>query len=488
MVNEKKDFISFEKTEVEQWSPEKVVLIVAGTGKGKSSAVEKIAQMYAGSKILELSPRVFLKSQQESNLQKSEIKESANIDCLTYQMVQSMKSEEIKTLNNIYDFLVLDEIHSLICDSHFNRTTTSLLTRILREFKGIVIGMTATDCGIEELIWKVAKKTCRTYRYEKDFDFIKGPIQLFPDIPTIAQVIRDTVARGEKVLVFGETIQMLESLQKELVLDANTLTVVSEHSPKYKKICKKNEDKIEEMKLRERFPEDVQVLFATTVLEMGINIKDPLVTTVVCFSTNLCSIEQMIGRKRREPGEEVKVFVKSYSSEELKKMREDEQKALKVYKQYKHHRDQFNKKYEDDLSDPYGVIRTRTSGNGAEVYVNECRVSRAEFLLKTTCKGNTYDFERELQGWFGKETFRLPRVKVVDKLEPFDNKILKNKEEKAVFVDLLELGRTAKGLNALFEAENIPYHIEELKCITDVDANGKKKQFRHAWKIEKIQK
>lgn len=488
MVNEKNEYINLEKIDVEQWSSEEVVLIVAGTGRGKSSLIEDIAKMYDGSRIAMLSPRVFLKSQQENNLQESEVKEAENIDCMTYQKIQSMNAEEIKALNDTYDFLVLDEIHSLICDSHFNRTTTSLLTRIFREFKGIVIGMTATDCGVEELIWKVAKKTCRTYRYEKDFDFIKGPIQLFPDVSTIAQVIRDTVARGEKVLVFGETIQMLESLQKEIVLDANVLTVVSEHSPKYKKICKKNEDKIEEMKLKERFPEDVQVLFATTVLEMGINIKDPLVTTVVCFSANLCSIEQMIGRKRRKEGEGVCVYVKSYSSDELKKIREDEQKALKVYKQYKHHRDQFNKKYEDDLSDPYGVIRTRTSGNGAEVYVNECRVSRAEFLLKTTCKGNTYDFERALQDWFSKETFRLPRVNVVDKLEPFDKKILKNKEEKAVFVDLLELGRTAKGLNALFEAENIPYHIEELKCITDVDANGKKKQFRHAWKIERIPK
>ena len=488
MVNERKDFISFEKTEVEKWSQEEVVLIVAGTGRGKSSMVEKLAQMYPGSKILELYPREFLKSQQENNLQDSEVKEAENIDCLTYQRVQSMKSEEIKALNDIYDFLVLDEIHALITDSHFNRTTTSLLTRILREFKGIIVGMTATDCGIEQLIWRIAKRRCRTYRYEKNFDFIKGTIQLFPDTATVAQVIRETVAKGEKVLVFGENIQTLEALQKELVLDANVLTVVSEHSPKYKKLCEKNADKIEEMKVTEKLPEEVQVLLSTTVLEMGVNLKDPLITCVVSFSVNLCSIEQMIGRKRREPGEVVKVYVKSYSSDELKKIREEEQKALKVYKQYLYHREQFNEKYEYDLNDVYGVIRTRTCGNNAELYVDECRVLRAEFLLKTTCRGNTYDFERALQDWFGKETFRLPKAKVVDTLEAFDEKILKNKEEKSVFVNLLELGRTAKGLNALFEAENIPYRIIELKCVTDVDEHGNKKQYRHAWKIVKIPK
>lgn len=488
MVDEKNEYINLEKIDVEKWSPEEVVLIVAGTGRGKSSAVEKLAQMFAGSKILELSPRVFLKSQQENNLQKSEVKESEHIDCLTYQMVQSMKAKEIKQLNDTYDFLILDEIHALICDSHFNRTTTSLLTRILREFKGIIVGMTATDCGIEELIWRIAKRRCRTYRYEKTFDFISGPIQLFPDTATIAQVIRETVARGEKVLVFGENIQTLEALQKELVLDANTLTVVSEHSPKYKKLCEKNADKIEEMKLKERLPVNVQVLLTTTVLEMGVNLKkDPSLTTVVCFSANLCSLEQMIGRKRREPGEVVKVYIKSYSSDELKKIREEEQKALKVYKQYLYHREQFNEKYEYDLNDVYGVIRTRTCGNNAELYVDECRVLRAEFLLKTTCRGNTYDFERALQDWFGKETFRLPKAKVVDTLETFDEKILKNKEEKSVFVNLLELGRTAKGLNALFEAENIPYRIIELKCVTDVDEHGNKKQYRHAWKIVRTQ-
>lgn len=487
MSNERKDFISFEKTEVDTWCPEEVVLIVAGTGRGKSSAVEKLAQMYAGSKILELYPREFLKSQQENNLQESEVKEAENIDCLTYQRVQSMKSEEIKALNDIYDFLVLDEIHALITDSHFNRTTTSLLTRILREFKGIIVGMTATDCGIQDLIWRIAKKRCRTYRYEKDFDFISGPIQLFPDIATIAQVIRETVARDEKVLVFGENIQTLESLQKELVLDANVLTVVSEHSPKYKKLCEKNADKIEEMKVTEKIPEEVNVVLSSTVLEMGVNLKDPTLTTVVCFSANLCSIEQMIGRKRRKTGEGVRVYVKSYSTDELKKIREEEQKALKVYKQYTHHREQFNEEHKYDLNDVYGVIRTRTCGNNAELYVDECRVLRAEFLLKTTCRGNTYDFERELQAWFGKETFRLPKAKVVDTLEQFEEKILKNKEEKAVFVDLLELGRTAKGLNALFEAENIPYRIEELKCVTDVDEHGNKKQYRHAWKIVRTQ-
>ncbi|MBQ4543417.1 MAG: AAA family ATPase [Clostridia bacterium] len=487
MSNEKNGFISFEKTEVEKWSPEEVVLVVAGTGRGKSSMVEKLAQMYAGSKILELSPREFLKSQQENNLQESEVEEAKNIDCMTYQRVQSMKAEEIKTLNDTYDFLVLDEIHALITDSHFNRTTTSLLTRILREFKGIIVGMTATDCGIEELIWRIAKRRCRTYRYEKNFDFISGPIQLFPDTATIAQVIRETVAKGEKVLVFGENIQTLEALQKELVLDANTLMVVSEHSPKYKKLCEKNADKIEEMKLKERLPMNIQVLLTTTVLEMGVNLKDPLITCVVSFSVNLCSIEQMIGRKRRAKGEGVRVYVKSYSSDELKKIREEEQKALKVYKQYMNHREQFNEKYEYDLNDVYGVIRTRTCGNNAELYVDECRVLRAEFLLKTTCKGNTYDFERALQDWFGKETFRLPKAKVVDTLEQFDDKILKNKEEKSVFVNLLELGRTAKGLNALFEAENIPYRIIELKCVTDVDEHGNKKQYRHAWKIVKIQ-
>lgn len=480
MSNEKNGFISFEKTEVEKWSPEEVVLVVAGTGRGKSSAVEDIAKMYDGSKILVLSPRVFLKSQQENGFVNCD-----NVDCMTYQMVQSMKTEDVRKFNDEYDFLVLDEIHALIGDSNFNRTTTSFITRILREYKGVIVGMTATDCGLEELIWKVAKKKCRTYRYEKDFDFITGPIQLFPDNATIAQVIRDTVARGEKVLVFGDRIQTLESLRKDLMFDVNVLTVVSENSPKYTRLCKKNADKIEEMKLKEKFSEDV--LLTTTVLEMGVNLKDPLITTVVCFSANLCSIEQMIGRKRRNAGEGVRVYVKSYSSDELKKMREVEQGALKMYKKFTNDREQFNKDYAYDFVDPYGVIRTRTCGDNAELYVDECRVSRAKFLLKTTCKGNTYDFERELQAWFGKETFRLPRVKLMDALEAFDDRILKNKEEKSLFVNLLELGRTAKGLNALFEAENIPYRIIELKCVTDVDEHGNKKQYRHAWKIVRTQ-
>ena len=62
--------------------------------------------------------------------------------------------------------------------------------------------------------------------------------------------------------------------------------------------------------LMEKLP--TTILIATSALDCGINIKDSMVKNIVIASDNETTFLQMLGRKRIEPGEEVRLFIKQF--------------------------------------------------------------------------------------------------------------------------------------------------------------------------------
>lgn len=141
-------------SDLESWTPKNIIIISAGTGRGKSYFVKNHLYQYAksaGKKILFLIHRTNCVTQFRQEIERDG--KSDTIDIMTYQKIESDILHFNAHMNfNQYSYIVCDEFHYFISDANFNNTTDISFDEILNANQCIRIFMSATSADMEQYL------------------------------------------------------------------------------------------------------------------------------------------------------------------------------------------------------------------------------------------------------------------------------------------------------------------------------------------------
>lgn len=258
------------------------------------------------------------------------------------------------------DYIVIDEIHSIICDSTFSRdvfTVKKFMEYAAFKKRMPVILLTATDQLIQDYLSDpIGKKEC----FWKCENFIKDSINTIPThiVKVKNEFVTDTlipllVDKGDKFIYFlrtkddadsiidicckksndkkgsifiknklkksdiiyfdAKTREKSDNLKKEVIeklkaefkkeklefdYNENGRLILKEF-PEEKRYNKLKELSILYMSEKSQLPDNTKVLLATSALKEGISINNEDIKVVICYSHNLSDLLQYMGRVRK---------------------------------------------------------------------------------------------------------------------------------------------------------------------------------------------
>ena len=316
------------------------VVFDAGTGTGKTSfiinqllpwALERTQIEGRLIKILLLCNRVSLKSQSIRKIIESglgidlaqydsmeeldevelSVSNSRFIRVWTYQKIeywQQRKPEWVKQWLDSYTYIVCDEAHYFFDDSDFNHTT-ELSFQCIEQLvpEKVVIYMSATGRLLFDRWEEGSIQPDRYYCIPKNYDHISEVYFFYRDAER--QDILDHLPEGEKAVVFVTKRDTLVEMQKKYGDSASYY-------------CSKNHkdgpmDKLEDCinpdgTLRKR------ILFTTTALYNGVDIKDRTLKHLVIEQWNPLEVIQEIGRKRPlDAADTCKLYLRGMAKKEI---------------------------------------------------------------------------------------------------------------------------------------------------------------------------
>lgn len=275
--------------EIEKWKPGDHIMISAGTGKCKTTWVKKVLWPYCkarGLSLYTLANRTMLRD---------DIQNNTDMPVMTYQMLEQMKSKQHPAWNA--DVVVLDECHSLATDIMLDYRRNKLL-RIFENKHTIVIGLTATPV---ECVTRLFDPE-HMYKIDRSFSQIES-VFLFKSIHQTEGILVSELERGGRVLCFVRSSKRGKEMQESI---PDTAFVCSRSAPEWTKTIETHKQYIS----RNRHWGDAQALIATKVMDVGVSIEDPDVTTVIIETYNYSvDLIQMIGRIRCCEGQRIRLYI-----------------------------------------------------------------------------------------------------------------------------------------------------------------------------------
>lgn len=291
------------------------LLIHAPPGMGKTHTVGHVLIPWAKSKGLDVavictrlanadqSKRNFVKAigegerlQELTDMGLHRETEFGNVTIMTYHKLASLMQNHPASLRR-YGALMFDEIHGLLDDALFSSCSGYVLEHLLEHFGGAIrIYLSATPQAIlPELARIEAPYTIQVLRFPPDYSYVRP--RFFQDKGEIVRRINEDKGSG-KWLVFLPSIAAGQQLKDQLKCSARLLNAQERE---------KDQDGWNTIMKDERFEE--KVCICTAVVDVGVNLKDPLLRNVVVFSTNPNTLIQFLGRKRRSANEQVNLYV-----------------------------------------------------------------------------------------------------------------------------------------------------------------------------------
>lgn len=315
------------REEVPYWDARNPVMIVAPTGRGKTTLIylEVIRRaIQEGKYVLLISNRIGLSMQMKLELAKivnyeklswlnetglRKIENLGQVAVVTYHRLPAFLNdpENKEWLKNV-GYVVADEAHFFTADSSFNEKCGYYLKLLTCNFCNAVrIYLTATPWDVYYPLAEAEKKNYvrrqeyfgpwqpprafRLYRFDADYYHVN--LKFFENLKEIAEMIE---ASAEKWLVFVDNKVKGKEFANGLGDRAIYLDADSKETAEWN--CLLNESRF-----------DSQVLVTTAVLDCGVNVIDPALRNVVIVSDNRTSLIQMLGRKRCRPGERINLYV-----------------------------------------------------------------------------------------------------------------------------------------------------------------------------------
>lgn len=339
--------------EVPYWRYWKAILIDAPPGKGKTSFVYEVliplaikmnrnvllvANRNALSLQMKLDVMELIGSPLRDRLTDLGIRETdifGSVGIVSYHSLPRFLNdpENEDWLDNV-EYVVADECHYFASDSSFNDLTEWHLKLITKHFKrAIRVYMTGTSWDVlrpiadAEMAIKYDKeRACKVHldreiiRYHWEQDHSHVDLRFFRDLEEIKQLILGNP--NEKYMIFVDSRDSGRALADALGKDRATYLDAESKGTK------------EMTKLLKEQTFDRQVLVTTKVLDCGINLWDNRLRHIVTVTDDRVSMLQMLGRKRRKPGERVNLYVCDMDLKLIAKRYRDGQELLAALREY----------------------------------------------------------------------------------------------------------------------------------------------------------
>ena len=411
--------------ELPYWKSRNPVMIVAGTGKRKTTFVyEKVIPraIEQGKNVLLVGNRTALLTQMKQALaeivgfeefawlneigqQKIEI--MGPVAAITYHRLPAFLNDPKNKgwLENV-GYMVADEAHFFAADSSFNEKCGFFLKLLTRNFcKAVRIYMTATPWDIYYPLAEAEKRNSNRreeyfqpwqpsrafYLYHFTADYHHVNLKFFDHLKEIKEMIEES---SEKWLVFVDNKTKGAEFANGLGDRAIYLDADNKQSEDWHCLLKES-----------RF--DSQVLVTTAVLDCGVNIIDPALRSIVIVSDNRTSLLQMLGRKRHKPGERVNLYVCDISMKKISSRQQDCAELCEWYDRYLNSTDVERKAMARELwHEPREMLRhyfdLTTNGYLVPNRIAFFALERRRRFYEKIQSGAT-TFRQEVQCWLGLE-------------------------------------------------------------------------------------
>lgn len=423
------------KEELEAWDYSKPgllgpVLINAPTGRGKSTFIMndlaqrvksfgKYVLLLSNRSVLELQQKYFL-SRQPGGLAWSGatlpgLNMIDNVFVFTYQSVLGFLERIQQGFPYPIGAVVLDEAHFFCSDATFNADTERILNSILSHCWNCQrIYMSATPDDVRWLIAyeerryrEVFERSQNTvdivrrnrnrsvgikeYLFSADYSNIK--LNFCCEWEDVLQTIKAD-ATSDKWLVFVRDTETGRRLKKSLGSTAAFMDAANKE---------RNQKKVSDLARRESFRG--KTLIATSVLDNGVNFKDPQLKHIVIDSVDSIQIKQMLGRKRVQANETVQLHILRKTQKEVEVI------CQNLYDQYQFvqelYQDSYNaisRRWESLSEAQRSLVKPSPNGfyaSGYAAFQLDRMIARADELNDRMVRRGNDAFVQAVCEWFG---------------------------------------------------------------------------------------
>ncbi|MBQ6995618.1 MAG: hypothetical protein IJN64_14195 [Lachnospiraceae bacterium] len=372
-----------------RWKNEFVVLD-CGTGCGKTHFCLYVLGNFAKNqkkKILYLCNRKALRKQVYDDAKRLKL---LNIICVTSYQALQRDIQDGKEVPH-FDYIVADECHYFTTDAKFNEYTDVSYDFLIKQKNSVILWVSATaKIFFRWLADKGKVKKKNIYRIDKDYSYVKQVYFYQKDeLTTIIDDILENDSES-KIVVFCNSASRMEEMNKRYADKADYFCSSTSSSTKLKKMCgydsktKKVAECIKQMP-DGRITFEKRILFTTTVLDNGVNLKDKNIKHIFSEIFDVDSLIQSLGRKRTMDKEDICTFyIREFQPKAIQGLMNINEAQLQPVQLYKHSYDEFFQEYGN------GKKRKQVSKNKifysffaedrrfSKIKVNECRYRKYE--------------------------------------------------------------------------------------------------------------
>lgn len=353
--------------------PYRLIRLYAGVGAGKNEWTEKLAEQ--GYTILVITSRANTATAQARKLDAKrhfrleDIIEAADawgetpLDrvCCTNSDIEKYARDTYDPDNpkthiwNLFDFIVLDEAHSLTADAGFSTAPFYVIQFLKYAYKKNrkchIVLMSGTQ---EPVDWVFAGERSQAAVHELNFfeqcrHIEPERVRFWPQFGGINQVIKGW-KKGERCIYFANSIESIKDCVKRLtaagIPEADIGISYSDkgRDKDFSEELVGKKERIRNMMIEtERIPEDVKIFLTTSKNKEGINIRDDDITAMFTESCQRDELVQMAGRVRsglkhfcilydaKQHANRMTTFQRELENDCLNVVRENAQSFLKDY-------------------------------------------------------------------------------------------------------------------------------------------------------------
>lgn len=275
------------------------VCIVSGVGSGKNYWVEH--ELTKHGNVLLVTSRKIVKDQ---TLTKDFFTEKANwygenYKVCTHSSIGKFVRDNTHPLRGldelIFDYIVIDEAHSVVSDAVFSEDS-NYLWQFINNVKSTIILMTATVTWIKEMIiennFKIIDKTneCINLKPKKiEIILHKKAIDILEEASSCNKIMYMLPYAREAYKIEEDFINMGRD---DIVAITSTSRGIKNKQSEREKTT------YEALVSNKRFPDDVNIIITTTKLREGVNIEDDRIKTCIAGCHTSVDIRQFAGRFR----------------------------------------------------------------------------------------------------------------------------------------------------------------------------------------------
>lgn len=372
--------------EVLSWVKGEYILIEAQTGRGKSLLVRTTLKKVAEDKqrkILLLSSRNVLKEQSKKKIENN----NGIIRLMNYQELEIRILYKLKI--GYYDYIIVDECHYIFNDAPFNDRTDITWKWIKEQNNSIRIFMSATMGLYEDLFKSENINVDNIYKFEPNYDYVDNFYYFKND--NSVEILLNKIPAEEKAIYFTTAKKAFELSRK---FD-DAAFYCSKNNILHRFVTKNIEKEIVEEKSL-----SCRILCATSVMDVGINIKDKSFKHVIIDIIDLDTIVQMAGRRR----------IDDYNN-----IYEYDKINIYIKKQSVNNFAKYYKNIEPDLDQ---VDYLKKNGSIAFIRATQ-KVEKSKLIdLAITGEGDNQKIECEINEIMYKQFLKIKEVKIKYESEP----------------------------------------------------------------------